>query len=97
LEVNLHHPNQDERFVADPPVREVGSGREASHKQTSHMGPPVGHGAKLTELRQRMESEKRRVIEYLDNKIATEILKDVAEFWVRQEKRVLMKEESQKG
>ena len=97
LEVNLHHPDQDERFVADPPVREVGSGGEASHKHTSYMGPPVGHGAKLKELRQRMESEKRRVIEYLDNKRETEILQDVAEFWVRQKKRVLMKEESQKG
>ena len=61
------------------------------------MGPPVGHGVKLTELRQRTESEKRRVIEYLDNKMETEILQDMAEFWVRQEKRVLMKEESQKG
>ena len=69
LEVNLHYPNQDERFVADPPMREVGSWGEASHKQTSYMGPPVGHGVKLTELRQRMESEKRRVIEYLDNKM----------------------------
>jgi hypothetical protein len=44
-----------------------------------------------------MESEKRTVIEYLDNKMEIEILQDAAEFWVRREKRVLMKEESQKG
>ena len=61
------------------------------------MGPPVGHGVKLAKLRQKMKSERIRVIEYLDNKMETEILQDVAEFWVRQEKRVLMKEESQKG
>jgi hypothetical protein len=38
-------------------------------EQTSDMGPPVGHDVKLTELRQKMESERIKVIEYLNNKI----------------------------
>ena len=36
------------------------------------MGPPVGHGVKLAKLRQKMESERIRVIEYLDNKRETD-------------------------
>ena len=36
-----HHPVQVERFVADPPEREVGSGGEASHKQISDIGNSV--------------------------------------------------------
>ena len=60
-----------------------------------YVGPPVGHGERLEELRKRMEVEKKRVINYIENKRQAEILRDVAEFWEYLEMKVYHEDEKE--
>ena len=81
--------------MADCTDREVASGGEASHKQTSNMGHSAGKGEKLVELRKRMEEVRHRIITYMDNKKEMEILRDKALFWEKLEMTAYMKAEKE--